>query len=1475
MTLDLASWLILLLSGLVSVLFLINYKYLRPWPWQLWSKKKRDHPAQGSRFEKNQNHARPALEILYPGPTNGTNEGAEVDIIAVHGLGSDVDWAWTYKDGDKLINWLQQSDMLPAKVPRSRIIVYNYESKWHADAPKTRLELCGEELVRSIHDWEFRKNNKDRPIIFIGHSLGGNVIMNALIHADSDSEDEYAYLPRLVVGLIFLGTPFRGTKMQALPDIIARIMRPAGSHDGIIRDLAYEGPAAMDKLHSFCKLRNKLSTPTSCFSEKHKTNYGKRIGLTIGVFKNLLGGMVVEESSALIPGLTRIPLQKNHLNMNKFINTEDRSFLSISAEILKMHNNAKNIIQRRLNPSNIITDRKHALKERPEAGDCLRDLFLTDPLEDKNALKRKKGTRAPGTCEWLFGTQELTAWLGSDQTDHILWLHGNPGTGKSTVAMYLAEELPAVFSKTDGKTLAYFFCDSSFEKQKTAISIIRGLLLQLIQQHPQLLDYLLPKYNERGAELFKSFDALWTIFMAAAADQSTGRKYCIIDALDECDRDSQEVLLHQIQETFQSRDITLDIRILITSRPYPEIRQYLKGFTNKDFASFPETKKDIDRCIEEKVATLAERKEYTNKVKERVRQILADKAEGTFLWIGLACEELRDTPSKDAVQILTEIPKGLHSLYDRLIKTGLGQKGAELIDIQNILSYVAVCLRPLSLLELADACQLHQHEKDIETRERFTREHIASCRLMVVVQADKVLLLHKSVKDYIFNGRLRYSIGELEAHARFAYRCVDLLIEEFRNLDQSHISLSDYANRNWPDHARMARSKFEIKNSHADFFQIDSPCREHWLENLRSNRHFYLEIPQGFSILHVAAQWGICTLVDYVYSLNRQDHEGKESAVLVHPTRTDEHSITPLEIAVRGRYLEVISVILNRGAKVTKPALETAAAMGNKEVMELLLERGGNEIIITEKAVTTAAGNPHCGKEIMELLLERRGNEITITEEAVKAAAGNLYWGKEIMELLLERRGNEVTITEEVVEAAVWNHGKEMMELLLERRGNEITITEKLMNDIVMKLGKETMKLLLNRRGDAIITEKVVKVAVWNHGKEMMELFLERRGDAIITEEVVIATVCNDGKEMMELFLERRGDAIITEEVVIAAVCNDEKEMMELFLEQRGDAIITEGVVEAAVWNDRKEMMELFLKRQGDAIITEEVVIVAVTHSGKEMMELLLERRGDAIITEEVVKAAVWNYEKEIIELFLKRRGDAIITEKVMITAVMHSRIEMIESFLKRRGDTIITEEIVKAAAGNVYGGKEIMKLFLGERRKSTIAFITKKVLIAAAASGDIHMLNLLSRQNNLITVPAEWRCFAELYSAAKSGDADRVEQLIHEGAKLDMKNIEGQTPLWIAVAHERDAVVEVLAHRTGVNVNSVSNTGQSPLLRAAWMGYENIVTILMEAGADPHLMDKDGDTAITMARKFGHKDIVKILKRPVALRQKSSLEKD
>src|SRR6516162_5333368 len=117
----------------------------------------------------------------------------------------------------------------------------------------------------------------------------------------ADSEDEFRYLPEVTVGLVFLGTPFRGTKWQFFADSAARLMQPAGSHRGIIRELDFDEPVLLDKLHSFCRLRNRLSTPVSCFSELYETDYGRRFGIG-----EVAKGMVREKRQIIEPLLTSL-----------------------------------------------------------------------------------------------------------------------------------------------------------------------------------------------------------------------------------------------------------------------------------------------------------------------------------------------------------------------------------------------------------------------------------------------------------------------------------------------------------------------------------------------------------------------------------------------------------------------------------------------------------------------------------------------------------------------------------------------------------------------------------------------------------------------------------------------------------------------------------------------------------------------------------------------------------------------------------------------------------------------------------------------------------------------------------------------------------------------------------------------------------------------------------------------------------------
>ena len=71
------------------------------------------------------------------------------------------------------ILWLKH--LLPTNVPNARILKYNYASTYLIDAPKESLRSIASRLVHHIHTL---RKTVQRPIIFIGHSFGGVVIVD-------------------------------------------------------------------------------------------------------------------------------------------------------------------------------------------------------------------------------------------------------------------------------------------------------------------------------------------------------------------------------------------------------------------------------------------------------------------------------------------------------------------------------------------------------------------------------------------------------------------------------------------------------------------------------------------------------------------------------------------------------------------------------------------------------------------------------------------------------------------------------------------------------------------------------------------------------------------------------------------------------------------------------------------------------------------------------------------------------------------------------------------------------------------------------------------------------------------------------------------------------------------------------------------------------------------------------------------------
>jgi ankyrin repeat protein len=118
---------------------------------------------------------------------------------------------------------------------------------------------------------------------------------------------------------------------------------------------------------------------------------------------------------------------------------------------------------------------------------------------------------------------------------------------------------------------------------------------------------------------------------------------------------------------------------------------------------------------------------------------------------------------------------------------------------------------------------------------------------------------------------------------------------------------------------------------------------------------------------------------------------------------------------------------------------------------------------------------------------------------------------------------------------------------------------------------------------------------------------------------------------------------------------------------------------------------------------------------------------------------------------------------------------------------------------------------------------------------------------------------------AAFNGHTPVLRYLREEGAKVDAKDVNGRTALMYASSGPfEEAVAFLLKEGAAVNEQGTLE-GFTALMTGASEGLLEVVRLLLADGADPSLVDKDGDTAASFARQNGHMEVLELLESPQA----------
>ena len=739
-------------------------------------------------------------------------EHPSADLILIHGLHGHPRSTWT-SDISKIF-WPAQ--LMPSVLQgKARILVYGYDADV-TSFPSDRIHNHGEQLIAELVAYRRTSDTTQRPIVFVAHSIGGLILKSGLVYSSSIRGHHTEHLRSIFVstyGILFLGTPHRGvdaTKWVSRLEAISQMTsgkRPAGKLPYLIDviDAKSETLSVMER--SFVQLSHLFHL--FLFHE------GQPI-------LDVSGGSdyLVDEYSAspTMPDVERAVIQQDHAHMCKFESSVAPGFDLVSEAIERYISASSGTIQSRWNLERAETQIKRKA-EIDEISMKTRELITPDykrpRIIDKRChehaaslaanvdaqsividwaqlrkclapnevmIEHTKHKRAylSETATWLFTDENYTMWKSEAAPSSLLWINGNPGSGKSVLAFNVIRHLQAEVNST----VLFYYCSHDAKDELQHFTALKTLAYQLSLKSDDFAFSLIQELRHNGLfeaekiEHYITCETFWTILSSSLENySSTGPQYWIIDGLDELELRQRAFLLDCICELAARLPIS---RILIFSRDEPDIQRRLLGDSAIQLRiNGDRNHSDIAKYISHRMRGWGGLGSVT--LYDDVTSDLETRADGTFLWVKLVVDELERNHDQSQIKaILARLPNDIKDLYNNIIRDHLDRLGAEEKDLfQSIITWTALAQENLTLSQIAAGLSLRMN--GIFSPPGLRRSMRRLCGSLVLAEdpdcddaSVQVRLLHASLAEYLTaesDPRCRYSLNIAEGHRLITSGC--------------------------------------------------------------------------------------------------------------------------------------------------------------------------------------------------------------------------------------------------------------------------------------------------------------------------------------------------------------------------------------------------------------------------------------------------------------------------------------------------------------------------------------------------------------------------------------------------------------------------------------------------------------------------------------------------------------------------------
>jgi hypothetical protein len=316
-------------------------------------------------------------------------------------------------------------------------------------------------------------------------------------------------------------------------------------------------------------------------------------------------------------------------------------------------------------------------------------------------------------------------WLAEETAEPVFWLTGGVGTGKTTIALWLAAQRRAVS--------AWHFCRYGHPAKADPRRCVMSLAYQLATQLPEYATQLAGLELDRILDANERADALFEQLMLEPLrdlPKPDRQIVAMVDGLDEATIDGRNELADLI-DSYSGKPSWL--RLLVTSRPEAPIASLLRGARRFDLDLHErETVADLTAFV---VARLPEE---AGSLREAAAAAIVERAGGTFLYARAVLDDIAG--GRLAVGDLSRLPSGLGGIFWRLFERQFPDTAAYRERVRPLLELLAAERAPLPLGLVSEILNWGPYDQ---------HEVLTSVGSLCVTVADAIQPFHASIVEWV------------------------------------------------------------------------------------------------------------------------------------------------------------------------------------------------------------------------------------------------------------------------------------------------------------------------------------------------------------------------------------------------------------------------------------------------------------------------------------------------------------------------------------------------------------------------------------------------------------------------------------------------------------------------------------------------------------------------------------------------------